>query len=270
MKILSRAWQKIQAYTNAADGEISGLAKIGLIGGSVAIVDAVIVEQEATAATVEAPAASVVKFFSDNPAENPADWLVQWHSHDTMQCFFSPVDVNNIEEVKNTPARFSLVVNKQGEHKLRLDYFYKSSHYLTVEDDLQIISDIDQELTDACIAEVKAKVKKPEYKAPKNNKLAPVVYNNYKQEDLAVGDIVSIKYAFNDLTLADDFGPDYKLLDYVVIEIENVNGWITISPLDKPELESYILAANVYKTNFLKKNDQPSILDINNNQPYGY
>ena len=72
------------------------------------------------------------------------------------------------------------------------------------------------------------------------------------------------------MTLEADFGQDYKLLDYVVVEIENVNGWITISPLDKPELEGYILAANVYKANFLKKNKQPSILDINNNQPYEY
>lgn len=178
MYITKYALDKIQAYTKHAAGEVSGIAKFEQIGNTFGITDAVIVDQIATAATVDAPAAGIANFFQNNPKESPANWIVQWHSHADMATYFSQTDVENILENKNIDTKISIVVNKKKENKVRWDFFKNSLHYLTVDDSLQLIEESNEELDRLCAQEVAEKVKAP----------APVVIkNNYKSYNYKKG-----------------------------------------------------------------------------------
>ena len=77
MQVTRYAWTKIIAYSRAARGEVSGLARLNNEG---VVDDAIIFEQKASYGSVDVDAGAIAKFFNDNK-EDQRQWIVQWHSH---------------------------------------------------------------------------------------------------------------------------------------------------------------------------------------------
>ena len=196
MQVTRYAWTKIIAYSRAARGEVSGLARLNNEG---VVDDAIIFEQKASYANVEVDAGAIAKFFNDNKNEDQRQWIVQWHSHGDMGAFFSDVDVDNILASKNTDKRISIVVNKRGEYALRLDFWHFGSHLISVNDKINVIDEEDEELIKACAAEVAAKVK------------------GYAMGNFVPGQVVKLSSRMpHNKNMSLSYGNMWRSLDYVV------------------------------------------------------
>lgn len=67
-----------------------------------------------------------VMFKMDKAGESLKDWNVWWHSHSTMGVFWSGTDNNTIlEHANNGGYLISIVTNKEGKFKTRIDIFPK-------------------------------------------------------------------------------------------------------------------------------------------------
>ena len=116
-----KAYNKIMAYTQLVDTEITGFADVTLdLVNKQAIVDEVyLIEQEATGAHVEMDEESVSKFnlwcIEQGMTQLPRLW---WHSHVNMETFFSKTDSDTYEETLNNGSwTIALVVNKHRSMK---------------------------------------------------------------------------------------------------------------------------------------------------------
>ena len=152
--------RKIKYYTQAADGEVSGLGTVIKDDKGRHIVNNVfLLEQESSAADTELNSEAISKLMTDmiNKNENPAFLKFWWHSHATMGVFWSGTDDACAETLSREYA-FSLVVNKAGESKCRLDLY---NPFRITFDGVKVteISHEDTALKEECEKEVKEKVK---------------------------------------------------------------------------------------------------------------
>lgn len=122
--ITPKAWYKLVAFINlVGDYEISGFGRIQSVPnekGEVTsfVTDFDIIEQEVKAAYVESDEDAVLNFIVQLPAEQRAEWTLDWHSHVEMATSPSGTDWNNYSDMlkarmgKQFP---SMIVNKRGE-----------------------------------------------------------------------------------------------------------------------------------------------------------
>ena len=114
----ANAWEKINGYIKLADEEISGLGRATIVAGDVIVSDVYLWKQENTAASTEIVDHATVfelaeKLEKDGvPMEEMCVW---WHSHATMDAFFSGTDKNTIEEWVNDRLLVAVVGNKAGK-----------------------------------------------------------------------------------------------------------------------------------------------------------
>src|SRR3990167_8620510 len=121
----SYAWEKINAYIHGVDGEISGLGRATLEGSDVVVSDVFIWKQTCTGASseVEGNAHSeneaMVELIRELViAKIPVSELcVLWHSHHTMQAFFSSTDVQTLDEWVTDRFIVAVVGNVAGDFK---------------------------------------------------------------------------------------------------------------------------------------------------------
>lgn len=117
---------KIKYFTEKAIGEISGMAKSHYDEEKDEIVvdDCVIFEQKCTSANTDISDEAMAKFMYKlrQDGENPKDWNLWWHSHASMGVFWSGTDDQTIKD-EASDYLVSLVTNKKGEFKARLDVF---------------------------------------------------------------------------------------------------------------------------------------------------
>jgi hypothetical protein len=156
--------QRLDLYVDATHQEISGLGRVLLHKGNMFIVNLYLLEQECTASDTELKPEAVAEFLTQliTNNEKPEEVKLWWHSHANMGVFWSGTD-------EGTAAKFgngwmlSLVVNKKGESKCRLD-IYDPIH-VTV-DNLELIvthAPASKEMIAAIEAEVKNKVTSKSY-----------------------------------------------------------------------------------------------------------
>ena len=171
------AWRKIKMWVDIASGEVSGLGEVEVVDSKITVTEVYLLDQTSSGSSTEMDSGAVAKLIDDKirkdgDANNIKLW---WHSHADMNVFWSATDDNAIEEFNNETDTnnwfLSIVVNKKGEVKCRIDTFHPVQFFL---------NDIPLKIVDYTAAmyaraekEVKRKVKKPK----------PYDYSKYKDKN---------------------------------------------------------------------------------------
>lgn len=114
------SYEKIMAYADLADGEISGFADVEWDNTleALKIGEVYLLKQEAGGADVEMDADTIADFnlqmIKQGKNQLPRVW---WHSHHTMGVFFSTTDEATIGELTNDTFMLAIVVNQAHELK---------------------------------------------------------------------------------------------------------------------------------------------------------
>lgn len=177
--------RRITYYAQAADGEVSGLGTIVKDEIGRHIVDNVyLLEQEATAADTEIKPEAISKLMTDmmKAERDPGTLKFWWHSHAAMGVFWSGTDDTCAETLSKEYA-FSLVVNKAGEKKCRLDLY---DPFRITFDGVRIeeLTEDNAQLKLECEKEVREKVKTPYEKYRQNwpeNMYNEAGYQGYRE-----------------------------------------------------------------------------------------
>lgn len=122
------AAQKLKYYVDSVNAEISWIGKSEIIDGNIYIKDVLIRKQVCTGSNtnIDEDDDAMEAFKMVQAGENLNDWNVWWHSHANMGVFWSGTDTNTIKSHANNGGYLvSLVTNKKGEYRTRLDIFPK-------------------------------------------------------------------------------------------------------------------------------------------------
>jgi|WetSurMetagenome_2_1015567.scaffolds.fasta_scaffold01396_27 hypothetical protein len=122
--ITPEAKQRLDLYVDAVTGEISGLGRATCYKGVIFISEIYLLHQESSAGETELVPSAVADFINELIAtqRDPGEVKVWWHSHANMGAFWSTTDDKTAENFSNG-WMLSLVVNKKGEYKCRLDVY---------------------------------------------------------------------------------------------------------------------------------------------------
>ena len=155
---------KIREYTEQCPNEISGLGKVRIEGEDIIVSDVAIFKQRVSAAhsTIEPSALAEFQCERVKAGESMKDWCLWWHSHADMAVFFSGTDTGTIDTSTEFPYLASLVVNKKGESKARVDVF--SPVRMTESMEVVVQYPEAEGIAEEVKREIAAKVTHPEYK----------------------------------------------------------------------------------------------------------
>lgn len=157
------ALRKIQYWSDAADGEVSGLGIVEHEDGRMIVKEAFILDQECSGADTELDPEAISKLMTSiiKDGKDPGKLKFWWHSHVKMGVFWSGTD-DTCAETLSTEYAFSLVVNKDKERRTRLDLY--NPFRITV-DHVKLIelSEEDADLREKCKEDVKDKVRSRSY-----------------------------------------------------------------------------------------------------------
>jgi len=153
------AKNKLDLYIACAEGEISGIGKVEKINGKFLITEVILLPQECSASSSDLDEKALDEFVlseveSGRSVENLKLW---WHSHASMGAFWSGTDTGTIEKFRNGWF-ISIVGNKSGEYKIRLDLF-EPFRYVFDELHLETVFPPALELKAEVEAEIAEKVK---------------------------------------------------------------------------------------------------------------
>jgi hypothetical protein len=161
-------WQKMMTYVRLCDTEVAGLGYVRVLDNNrIVVEDVFILKQTVSAGNATFDDVAYHEFIMNLVNENERRAAagkpevlarIQWHSHVNMQAFFSSVDEQVIRNC-TSEWRVSLVVNKRGEHAIRLDVYRPfRSKLKTV---LKIVyPEADKAVEEACAVEIAALVTK--------------------------------------------------------------------------------------------------------------
>lgn len=123
--ITYEAAEKIRQFTALCPDEISGIGQVVMENGQLVVLDVDIFRQTVSAAHSTIEIEALAEFQSDivKKGGSMKDYKLWWHSHANMNVFFSGTDTDTIENSSEFPYLVSLVVNKKGDAKARLDYY---------------------------------------------------------------------------------------------------------------------------------------------------
>jgi hypothetical protein len=157
--ITPEARQRLDLYIQTADGEISGLGTVTRLGNDFLITAVHLFEQECTGASTELSSEDVSKFLLEAVRADidPSGLKMWWHSHSNMGAFWSGTDEITASSFSNG-WMLSLVGNKRGEYRIRLD-IYEPLRITLDELELQLHYPENNSLRQEVEAEVKEKVR---------------------------------------------------------------------------------------------------------------
>jgi|2_EtaG_2_1085320.scaffolds.fasta_scaffold01609_8 proteasome lid subunit RPN8/RPN11 len=125
--IPEKDWYELQGWATIAydedKNEISGLmTAIPQKDGRYKLCDVEILKQENTGSntTLDGDAVAAYKMKYAMKYQNKSMKYVWWHSHHTMDAFWSGTDTNEIDEWKNSSFSLALVINLKQEYKFRV------------------------------------------------------------------------------------------------------------------------------------------------------
>ena len=154
-------WQRMKAYVDNCQEEISGLGKIErTAAGDYRIIDLALFQQDVSAAHSDITSEQLAKFQLEmhRRDESLEDWCFWWHSHAKMEVFFSATDTKTIDSSTEFPYLVSLVTNHAHDFKARVDVFQYARMYMEVP--VVIEEHTDSDVVEACKAEIQQKVKR--------------------------------------------------------------------------------------------------------------
>lgn len=146
--------QKLKYYVNSVDGEISGLGKSEVVvegeEKTIFVTDFAIFKQKCTSSFTSIEDEAIAKFIYElrQKGEDPKHWNLWWHSHNTMAVFWSVTDTQTILDRYTLDYLVSIVTNKRGEFKARVDIFpedkspFKQTIFKTY-DDIKVYLQLD-------------------------------------------------------------------------------------------------------------------------------
>lgn len=117
--------RKLDAYVQAVNAEIAGMGEIELRDdGNIWVTDIAIYTQNVTSGTADLSPQALAAFQTEliKSGRSPKKWNLWWHSHNDFAAFFSGTDTGTIAASTEYDSIVSLVVNKKGERKCRIDY----------------------------------------------------------------------------------------------------------------------------------------------------
>ena len=159
VRIAPAAEQKIRHWVDLARGEVSGLGTVvAMDDGALLIEEVYLVEQKCTGSHTELDDEAVAQLLVQLDADGIDTGTVRcwWHSHSRMESYFSTTDTACIAGLANDTYLVSLVTNKVGQDRLRVDLFQP---FHATFDNLPLQIDVgDLGLRDMCETEFREKV----------------------------------------------------------------------------------------------------------------
>jgi len=150
--IEEKAACQLKYFTELASDEISGMGKTSISEDKIYLEEIVIFKQTCSAGSTEIDDDAIAKFIYQlqKNDEDTAVWNLWWHSHADMEVFWSGTDNATItDHAGGQSFLISLVVNKKGERKARLDVFPKDNSPFNIPTScMQDIKEISLQLSD--------------------------------------------------------------------------------------------------------------------------
>jgi len=161
IKITRVAFKKLFTYPKLVSGEIGGLGIVRTNGKSeFTIHDILLFEQDVSGTHTELDESSVAKLIMQmmDEKKDPSELKLWWHSHANMKAYWSGTDHGTCDKFGLTaPWYVSIVVNKEGNYRMRLDVF--KPFRLTIDSlTLEVVEDADDPFVDELRKEVAEKV----------------------------------------------------------------------------------------------------------------
>jgi hypothetical protein len=159
------AYRKMKAWIDMARGEVSGLGSVSEVRDrngelmSFIVDDIYLLKQQCGSADTLLDDEAVGQFLFEMAKEGLDTSKVKlwWHSHGTLNVFWSTTDEQCIRDLINSSYMISLVSNKEGKSLTRLDV-YKPFHITLNDFQMQMHYPEDPHLTEFCLNEFKQKV----------------------------------------------------------------------------------------------------------------
>ena len=161
--LTSESWQKMSYFVDEVKTEISGLGKVEKTEeGEFIVTDVRIFEQVVSGAHSDIEAEALAKFQVEliKGNENPAEWVLWWHSHASMKTFFSQRDTDTIDESTDFRYLISLVTNHAHDFDARVDIFDPCRIWTALDTEV-LPTEPDPKLIKSCQKQIKAKIKTP-------------------------------------------------------------------------------------------------------------
>jgi hypothetical protein len=114
-------YQETTEFFQKVKGEIEGLSPINIIDGKMILDEFIIYYQEVTSASAKINQAKSARMMSDLSKRGLLKSCAFVHSHADMGVFFSGVDDGTIAKLSTEKYLISVVGNKKGEFKCRID-----------------------------------------------------------------------------------------------------------------------------------------------------
>lgn len=151
--------EKMMVYASVVNGEISGLGRVRFESNCAYVEDVFIFEQRSSTVDTELDTASIHRFIEDmiSRGEDIDDVRLWWHSHASVDTFFSTTDMRTIDGLSSMGPLVSIVVNKRRDIIARLDV--RQPIHIGISVPVQIYYKSDDEMIRAIKREVQEKVK---------------------------------------------------------------------------------------------------------------
>ena len=156
LQITSDAYTKLWYFIRECDSEITGFGKVRkqTIDDEdiLEIYDIEIFQQEVSGTHATLDDEALATFLADKVrnGEDIASYRVWWHSHVNMEAFFSSIDTGTIELSREFPYLISIVGNKPGQFKSRIDIFqplrFTQDLTLEISDDENLLEWVKEEI----------------------------------------------------------------------------------------------------------------------------
>lgn len=153
------AFQRIKCFVDICQYEINGLGTVERQGNKFFIEDIFLIEQRVSPGRVVTDPKALNRFIHELVVSggDPSKIKFQWHSHADVGVFFSLEDVDTIGGYMND-YMISLVMNKRGDYRCRLDLF--KPFYLPLEVPLLVkLPRLEANLARQCQEEMRQKVR---------------------------------------------------------------------------------------------------------------
>ena len=152
------AYEKLWTWTRVAKGEFSCLGLVEESDEGPAITDLYLIKQESTSTNTDMDQADIARLLVELAQDRKEGQLLAWlHSHGSNGVFWSQTDEDTIDGLAFEPYAVSVVVNKRGEARGRVDVF--EPFRFTVDDLPLKVRVQPQGLDKECEREFKAKVR---------------------------------------------------------------------------------------------------------------
>lgn len=163
-----KAMKKMKCFVGLCRGEIAGLGRVvketlpGSFKQVLVVKDVKIFDQEVSHGHADLDPESIAKFINEvmqNEPDTLSEWRLWWHSHGSMNAFFSGTDTGTIESSTEYEWLVSVVTNHEGDLVARFDMYEPVR--VTKELSVRTLSAYDEEVYEECKREVDEKVTEP-------------------------------------------------------------------------------------------------------------